>query len=366
MNARPTPRPDVLEMAPYAPGKGSPASAPRKIHKLSSNEGALGPSEKVIQAYRSAAANLNYYPDPAHVGLRRAIAERYGLNADRIVCGNGSDEILSILGHAYLGPGDEAVMSAHGFVMYRIIAKLNGARLVEAPETDLTANVDALLAAVTERTRIVFLANPNNPTGTYLPVGEVNRLQAGLPPNVLLVIDAAYAEFVRANDYEAGIELVATCDNVVMTRTFSKVHALAAVRLGWAYCPPHVAEIVNRVRGPFNVTAPAMAAGAVAVHDVAHVDRAVAHNEEWRPRLAAGLTDLGFEVKEGVANFVLIRRAGGSGPSAADLAAGLAERGIFVRTVSEYGLAEWLRVTVGTAEANQAVLAATAEILRAP
>ncbi len=238
--------------------------------------------------------------------LRVAIAARYGLNAARIVCGAGSDEILTLLAHAYLGPGDEAIFTEHGFLLYRIIVLSNGATPVVAPETNLRTDIGEILARVTERTKVVFLANPNNPTGTYVSIDEVRSLRAQLPSTVLLVLDAAYAEYVRRNDYEAGIELVATTQNTVMTRTFSKIHGLAGLRLGWAYCPEAVADVLNRIRGPFNVSVPAMAAGAAAIADKAHEDASAEHNERWLPWLVSEVEKLGLKVTPSVANFILV------------------------------------------------------------
>src|SRR5690606_24331634 len=246
----------------------------------------LGPSPRAVEAFRAAADTLALYPDGSATRLRTALARHYGLNADRIVCGAGSDELLSLLAYAYLGPGDEAIHTRHGFLVYEIAIRAAGATPVVAPEMDLKADVDAILDRVGERTRIVFLANPNNPTGTYLPIDEIRRLHAGLPPSVLLILDAAYAEYVRRNDYEAGIELVATSENVVMTRTFSKVYGLASLRLGWAYCPASVADVLNRIRGPFNVNGAALEAGIAALADTSHIERAVAHNAHWLDWLA--------------------------------------------------------------------------------
>ena len=245
-------------------------------------------------AYVSKSNSLALYPDGSATELREAIAARYGLNAAAIVCGAGSDELLQLLAHAYLGPGDEAVYSQYGFLVYPIAIAANGAKAIVAPEVDYQTNVDEMLKCVSPRTKLVFLANPNNPTGTYLPFNEVKRLHAGLPRSTLLVLDAAYAEYVRRNDYESGLELVATSDNVVMTRTFSKIYGLAGLRLGWAYCPAHVADVLNRIRGPFNVSAAAMAAGVAALADQKFVETAVAHNEKWlgladEPAAGAGL-----------------------------------------------------------------------------
>ena len=238
---RPLPNPGVMDIAAYVPGK-SKAKEGVKLHKLSSNESPLGASPAAIDAYKAEADTLEFYPDGASNELRKAIAETHGLNPDNLICGNGSDELLGLLAHIYLRPGDEAIFTQHGFLVYKIQILANGAIPVVAPETDLCADVDAILERVTERTRMVFLANPNNPTGTYIPESEVKRLQAGLPKNVLLVIDAAYAEYVRRNDYSAGVELVSDNENVVMTRTFSKIHGLAALRLGWGYMPAEIAE----------------------------------------------------------------------------------------------------------------------------
>jgi histidinol-phosphate aminotransferase len=254
---RPQPRPGVLAIEAYVPGK-STAPGVARVFKLSSNETPLGPSPRAIEAYRAVSEHLQDYPDGAASALREAIGRAFGLDADRIVCGAGSDDLLNLLARAYLADGDEAIHTTHGFLVYPIATLGSGATPIVAAETNYTADVEAVLRAVTPRTKIVFLANPNNPTGTYLPFDEIKRLHAGLPPHVLLVLDAAYAEYVRRNDYESGIELVATSENVVMCRTFSKIYGLAAVRLGWMYGPAHVVDAINRIRGPFNVNAPAM------------------------------------------------------------------------------------------------------------
>src|SRR5690606_33297053 len=271
--------PGVLDIAAYVPGKSS-APGVAKIFKLSSNESPLGPSPKAAGAYRHCAAHLQDYPDGAATELREAIGRTYGLDPDRIICGAGSDDLLNLLARAYLADGDEAIHTTHGFLMYPIAALGVGAKPVVAAEKNYTADVDTIIKAVTPRTRIVFLANPNNPTGTYIPFDEVKRLHRALPPHVLLVLDAAYAEYVRRNDYASGLELVATSENVVMTRTFSKIYGLAGLRLGWGYMPAHVADALNRIRGPFNIGAPALEAGIAALADDAHIAASVAHNEE--------------------------------------------------------------------------------------
>lgn len=351
---RPQPKSGILEISAYVPGKSGAKGA--KIHKLSSNESPLGASARAVEAYKAAADKLELYPDGGATALRQAIANRYGLQADNIVCGAGSDELLQMLAHAYLGPGDEAVYCEYGFLVYPIAIRSNGATPVIAPEKDYLADVDAILARVTERTRMVFLANPNNPTGRYLPFSEVKRLHAGLPPTVMLVLDAAYAEYVRRNDYEAGIELVATAENVVMTRTFSKIHGLAALRIGWAYCPAHVADVLNRVRGPFNMNAPAIAAGAAAIADQEFVERAISHNETWLPWLIRELEALGLDVTPSVGNFVLVHFAADAKHNAHAADAYLQENGFVVRRMDAYGLTGALRITVGTEEANRGLV----------
>jgi len=355
--SRPVPKPGVLDIAAYVPGK-SKATGGEKLFKLSSNETPLGASDAAKQAYHDNAGGLEYYPDGGAVALRQAIADVYGLNPGRLICGNGSDELLGLLANAYLAPGDEAVFTDHAFLVYKIAVLAAGAKPVVVPETDLKADVDAMIAAVTDRTKILFLANPNNPTGTYLPFDEVRRLHAALPKHILLVIDAAYAEYVRRNDYESGIELVSSSDNVVMTRTFSKIYGLANLRLGWCYGPDHVIDALNRIRGPFNVTGPAMAAGIAAIRDREFIDRAVEHNEYWLPKLTERLQALGLGVTPSVGNFILIHMPDEDGKRAPEADDYLLARGLVLRRVENYGFANSLRMSIGTQEANEAAIAA--------
>lgn len=349
------PRPGLLDIAAYVPGHAKAVGCGRAI-KLSSNETPLGPSPKALEAAHASLASLERYPDGSATRLRQAIARVHGLNADRIVCGAGSDELLSLLANAYLSPGDEAIHSRHGFLVYPIITRAAGATPVVADETNHTCDVDAILGCVSPRTRIVFLANPNNPTGTYVPIAEVRRLRSELPENVLLVLDAAYAEYVRRNDYEAGIELVSESSNTVMTRTFSKVHGLAALRLGWAYCPESVADVVNRIRGPFNVSETAIAAGVAAIEDVSHMAAAVAHNDIWLENVTDGLASLGIRATPSVGNFLLAHFDESETGSAASADAHLQASGIFVRRMEGYGLPNALRISIGTQDDNEALL----------
>ncbi len=360
---RPEPRPGVLAIEAYVPGK-STAPGIAKVFKLSSNESPLGASPKAIEAYRSLATQLQDYPDGSASALRSAIGRAFGLDPDRIVCGAGSDELLNLLAHGYLGPGDEAIHTVHGFLVYKIATLAAGGTPIVVPETNYTADMDAVLKAVTPRTKLVFLANPNNPTGTYVPFDEIKRLHAALPPHVLLVLDAAYAEYVRRNDYEAGLELVATSDNVVMCRTFSKIHGLAALRLGWLYGPGHIVDALNRIRGPFNVNAPAIAAGIAAIEDAAHVERSVAHNTKWLAWLSEEVGKLGLQVTPSVANFLLIHFPQNAGCTAKEADAFLTARGLVLRRLEPYRLPNALRMTVGTEEANRLVVAALKDFMR--
>jgi histidinol-phosphate aminotransferase len=356
----PVPNSGILGIDIYVPGESSVPGG-RKPIKLSSNETPLGASPQAIAAYKAAAGELERYPDGQATVLRNAIGARYGLDPARIVCGSGSDELLSMVAHAYLRSGDEAIYTEHGFLVYRIAILTNGATPVVAPETDLVASVDAILAKVTPRTKVVFLANPNNPTGTYIAHSEVRRLRDALPGNVVLVLDGAYAEYVRRNDYEAGIELVATTSNTVMTRTFSKIFGLAALRIGWAYCPEAIAEVLNRIRGPFNLSAPSIAAGAAAMADTAHVEAAIAHNDVWLPWLAAEIEKLGYTVTPSVANFLLFHLPDSEIRGAIACDDFLKSRGIILRRVAGYGLPHSLRLTVGTERENRAVITALSD-----
>ncbi|HEX5319375.1 MAG TPA: histidinol-phosphate transaminase [Stellaceae bacterium] len=358
----PEANPGILDIAPYIGGEAKIEGVAKPI-RLASNESALGPSKKAMAAFRAYAENLHRYPDGGSEALRAALGKAHGLDPARIVCGSGSDELIALMIRAYAGVGDEVIYSRHGFLMYAIGAKSVGATPVAVPEKALTADVDAILKHVTDKTKLVFIANPNNPTGTYLSEREMSRLQAGLPPHVVLVIDAAYAEFVNRNDYEPGIRLVDKADNVVMLRTFSKIYALAGLRLGWGYFPPAIADVLNRVRGPFNVNAAALAAGVAAVEDAEAVAEARAHNDRWLPWLSERLAKIGLDLTPSVGNFVLPRFPDDPRRNADAAFAFLQGRGIICRKMGGYGLPQCLRITIGTGAENEKVAAALAEFM---
>lgn len=361
-SGKPEPRTGILDIRPYEGGRAQVPGV-KKIFKLSSNESALGTSPKAVQAYEAAASRLAIYPDGHAVKLHETIARGLKVDSKNIVCGAGSDEILSLLAHGYLEPGMQAIHTEHAFSIYRIFTLAAGGVPIAVPERARTADVDAILSAVNDKTRIVFIANPNNPTGTYLNRTELKRLHAGLPGNVLLVIDAAYAEYVRKADYEPGSELVANADNVVMTRTFSKIYGLASLRLGWGYCPEPIAGVLNRLRGPFNVNGAVQAAGIAAFEDHDFLQSAIAHNEKWLGWLEVEIKKLGLALTPSAANFLLIDFPAQKGKTAAEADEFLLARGLILRRMEGYGFANSLRLTVGTEEANRLVIAAFKDFL---
>lgn len=351
----PRPRPEVLEISPYVGGESAIPGRNRTI-KLSSNEGAFGVPPGAKEAFAKAAEELHRYPDGDALELRRAIGAKFGLDPARIVCGAGSDDLIYLLCLAYGGHGRDIVMSAHGFAIYEIAGIYAGSRVIKTPERDLTADVDAMLSAVSPATRLVFLANPNNPTGSMLPRIEVERLRAGLPQDVLLVLDAAYAEYVERPDYEPGIGLVGAGGNTVMTRTFSKIFGLGGMRIGWAYAPPAVIDVLNRVRAPFNVTLASQAAATAALAEPGWVEKSRAHNREYRAVLTQGLRGAGIRVWPSEGNFVLADFATPDSADRADTV--LREHGIIARKVVGYGLPHCLRITVGLPEEVETVIEA--------
>ncbi len=355
--SRPTPRPGVMEAPLYIPGEHK-LDGIAEPAVLSANENPLGPSEKAIEAFAEAGKSLHRYPDGGANQLRRAIGQAEGLDPDRIICGAGSDELITLLTRAYAGPGDEVLFSRHGFAMYRITAITVGATPVAADESNLTSDVDALLALVSPNTKLVFLANPNNPTGSYISEMEVRRLIEGLPSHVILVLDAAYAEYVSRNDYSNGAALVDEYDNVVMLRTFSKAHGLAALRLGWGYAKPEILGAMNRLRSPFNASAPALAAGSAAIADRAYLERSRLHNDEWLVWVTEKVKALGLEVPPSVGNFILV--GFDSAETCQSAYSYLEAAGVIGRNVAGYGLPTYLRLTIGTErECHQAVDALT-------
>ena len=359
----PRPRPEILTIHPYVGGESTLPGINRVI-KLSSNEGAFGPPPAAQEAFRRTVDELHRYPDGSARALRAAIGGRFGLDPERIVCGAGSDDLIYQLCLSYGGRGTEIVMTEHGFSIYKIAGDYAGSRVVKTRERDLTADVDALLAAVSPATRIVFLANPNNPTGSMLPQAEVQRLRAGLPPETLLVIDAAYAEYVDRRDYEPGIRLVEAGDHTVMTRTFSKVYGLGGMRIGWAYAPAGVVDVLNRVRGPFNVSIAAQQAAIAALATPGWVEASRAHNTRYRAVLDANLRAVGIRTWPSEGNFVLADFGAPALAEAAD--AFLRMRGVIVRRVAGYGLPHCLRITVGTAEEVGLVSDALAQFMADP
>ncbi|MBC6443243.1 MAG: histidinol-phosphate transaminase [Rhodobacteraceae bacterium] len=353
-----SPRPGILDIIPYVGGKAHVEGVSNTV-KLSSNENPWGASEQARQAFRALSGNLHIYPASDHGTLRTAIAETCGLDGNRIICSNGSDELIAFLCHAYAGAGDDVLCTEHGFSMYGICARACGATPVHARETDRHTDVDALLAAITPATRLIFVANPNNPTGTLIEAAELGRLAAGLPPECLLVIDGAYAEFL--DTYDDHIALIENHDNVFMIRTFSKIYGLGALRVGWGYGSAAVIDVLNRIRGPFNVNAAAQAAAEAALRDTRFVEKCRTRNAELRRFLTDGLRRLGLACDTSYGNFVLARFADEAEADGANEALGLA--GLIVRQVKGYGFPEGLRITVGKGADCGRVLAVLREFL---
>jgi len=348
----------ILAIAPYIPGR-STADDGRKVAKLSSNENPLGTSPRAKAAFDAADHTLERYPDASATDLREALADAFGLDPARVIYGTGSDELLHLAAGAYAGIGDEVLYVRYGFSVYDIAARRVGATPVIVDDKEYATDVDAVLAAVTERTRVVFVANPNNPTGTFTPRAEIARLHAGLPKSVLLVLDQAYAEYLEPEDDDAGLALAMTEPNVLVTRTFSKIHGLAAERIGWGYGPTSVIDALHRIRAPFNVTTAGQAAAIAAIGDTGFVDSTRAHNATWRAWFndeIAALGNAGLRTVPSQANFVLVLFEGALTAEAAYH--GLMDAGYIVRWLPGQGLPNALRITIGTAEETQGVIAA--------
>lgn len=356
------PRPGILDIKPYKPGAADAPGIANPV-KLSSNENPMGCSPPARTAFEAASKNLNLYPDGGATRLRQALGKANNLDPDRIVCGTGSDELLQLLGRAYLAPGDKVVQSQYGFLVYRLVAMQSGAELISAPEQNYTTDVDAVLEAAGEDARIVFIANPNNPTGTYISHAEIRRLREGLPDNTLLVVDEAYAEYVDVPDYDTAFDLAREYDNVVVTRTFSKIHGLAALRLGWAYADASIIDVLNRVRGPFNVNLPAIEAGIAAINDTDFQTRSANHNRQGLAYMHQQLGGLGLDVTPSVGNFVLVHFPETDGKTATEADAFLTGRGLIVRPVAPYGLPNSLRITIGLDGDNRKIVEALTEFL---
>ncbi len=363
----PSPKPlaGLSRIAPYVAGDSSIEGRENAI-KLASNEGPFGPSPKTVAALREVAEDYHRYPDGDSREVREIIAARHNLTFEQVICGCGSDELISLLCRSYAGPGDEILYSAHGFAMYPIYGLTVGADLAAAPETEITVDVDNMLAAVTEKTRLVFIANPNNPTGTYLPETELRRLHAGLRDDILLVVDCAYEEYIDEPDYVNGLDMVREYENVVALRTFSKIYGMGGIRLGWGYFPPEVANIINRMRSPFNVSYPAQVAGAMALHDTDFIDMSRAHNKKWLAWTRDQIRSLGLTVPDSYANFVIVRfppadpsdHTRNMDATAAD--SFLKSRGVIVRRLAGYGLPDALRISIGLEDEMRQVVDALA------
>jgi histidinol-phosphate aminotransferase len=352
---RPAPKPGILDITPYKPGKSTAEGVAHPV-KLSGNENILGCSEAARAAYVEAATQLNLYPDGRGAVLRTAISARYRLEPERLVLGCGTDEILHLINQVFLEPGDNIVQGQYAFGAYGIGARACQAEVRSAPEPNYRIDVKAMLALVDERTRLVFVTNPANPTGTFNTEAELRRLHEELPPSVTLVIDAAYAEFCTDPTFTDGLDLARRAQNIIVTHTFSKIHGLAALRVGWAYAPAPIADAIDRIRPPFNVSAPGLSAAVAALADEEFQARSLAHVERWRPWLAQQLGGLGLAVTPSGANFVLVEFPRTPGKTAAEAEAFLAHQGLIVRGVANYGLPNHLRITLGLEEHNRALV----------
>ena len=359
----PEPKPWIMAIAPYVPGRSTTDDG-RKVAKLSSNENPLGTSPKARDAFLQAATRLERYPDASATELRDVIAEKYGLDPTRIIYGNGSDEVLHLAAGAFAGPGDEVIFVHYGFAVYEIAARRVGAVPVIAPDKDYATDIDAILACVTERTRMVYIANPNNPTGTYATKQEIARLHAGLRPDILLVLDHAYAEYIEGDAEDGGMALAETAANVLVTRTFSKMYGLAAERIGWGYASPAIIEAMHRIRLPFSITIAGTAAAIAALGDTEFVEHTRAHNAEWRAWFSAEIAKLGNAGLRPVpsqANFVLVLFEGTL--TAETAYKGLMDAGYIVRWLPGQGLPHGLRITVGTEDETRGVAAALRDLV---
>ena len=361
---RPVPKPGIMAIAPYVPGKSTVEGVENPL-KLSANENVLGSSPKAKQAFAGAMDLLHVYPEGRSNVLRDAIAARFGLEPERMLFGCGSDEIFQLLNQTYLEPGDNIVQGEFGFGAYAIGARACQAEVRMAHEPNYRIDVDEVVKLVDERTRLVFIANPANPTGTWISGSEVRRLHAALPPSVILVLDGAYAGFVTDPTFEDGFSMVVEFENVVVTQTFSKLHGLAALRVGWAYMPVEMAQAVDRIRLPFNINIPAQLAAVAALGDLEFEQATLTLVNTWRPWLTQQMGGLGLEVAPSMANFVLVKFPKTAGKTATDANSFLSARGIIPRVVTGYGLPDHLRITIGLEEHNRAVIDALSDFMKA-
>lgn len=357
------PNPGILDIAAYVGGESKAPGATRVI-KLSSNENPFGSSPKALQALTTT-SHLEKYPDGNCIELRAAIADKFGLEHNRVICGAGSDEIIGLLCKAYIAPGQEVIYANHAFLMYGIFARGCGAIVHEIPEVDLKPDLDAMLAAVNDKTRIVFLTNPNNPTGSFNTPQEIADFRRNLREDILLVLDDAYAEYAEATPgYENGFALAKSHDNIVVIRTFSKIYGLAGLRLGYGYCPADITDVLNRIRGPFNVSVPAQVAGIAALSDDTFIEKSVKHNTQWRAWTAEKLASCGLKVWPSAANFVLVSFKDEQQAEACRLF--MKQKGILVRQMGAYKLPESLRISIGSGEEMELAVSAIKEYLDSP
>ncbi len=358
---QPTAHQSILKIKPYKAGKSSISNSKQPIVKLSSNENPLGPSPKAKEAFINSANQLNRYPESSHEEVAQAIADIYNLPAQQIICGAGSDELISLIIQAYAGLGDEVLYPEYGFLMYKIYSLAHGATPATAAETNYRTDINKLAAAVTDKTKIVFIANPNNPTGSYITTEELRKLRQLLPANILLVIDNAYTEYVVKSDYSTGQELLADYNNVVILRTFSKIYGLPALRIGWGYFPQDIADVILRIRSPFNVNAPAQKAAIAAVKDTEHTEFSREYNNKELKYTSQALSEY-FTVYPSIGNFIMVDF--GSAERASSANEFLLQHGIIVRDISAYGLEQALRITIGTQDENRLLIRKLAEFAK--
>ncbi len=349
----PAPKSGILDIAPYVGGKSKIDGVAEPI-KLSSNENALGASAHAVEAFVDAQAKLFRYPDGLANPLRAAVAEYHGIEPERLVFGNGSDEVFSLLNQVYLEAGDNIVTGEHGFLAYRISALACQAEVRLAPEPEQRIEIEGLLTLVDDRTKLVYLSNPANPTGTWNTPEEIAGLRARLDPRIILVVDEAYAEFVDEPTWASAFETARHSENIIVTRTFSKIHGLAGLRIGFGYCPKAVIEAIERIRLPFNINLPAQYAGIAALSDRFHIEASRQQVLNWHPRFLQEVRALGYFIRKSAGNFVLIHFKDTAEAEAAN--AYLMSQGLIVRHVANYGLPQALRVTIGKDDENRAFL----------